>query len=90
MLNIAQEMNIPTDNFGALCRDPRIISAVLEELQETARQLNLNKFELPRKIHLCAEPWLPTSGLVTAAFKIRRNNVYKHYEREIDQLYNSG
>jgi long-chain acyl-CoA synthetase len=83
-------MDIPTDNFQQLCRDPRIIQAVLEEMQETARLLNLNKFETPRKIYLCSSPWMPDSGLVTAAFKIRRNNVYKHYEREIEQLYNSS
>lgn len=83
-------MEIPTDNFAALCRDPRIMEAVLEELQETAQHLHLNKFEMIRKIHLCPETWLPTSGLVTAAFKIRRNNVYKHYEREIEQMYNSS
>lgn len=51
-------MDIPTGNFAALCRDPRIIQAVLEEMQETAKQLHLNKFELPRKIHLVPEPWV--------------------------------
>jgi long-chain acyl-CoA synthetase len=90
VLKLADEMDIPFDSFIALCRDPRIVSAVLEELQETGRQLNLNKFEIPRKIYLCPEPWLPTSGLVTAAFKIRRNIVYKHYEREIERMYNSS
>lgn len=55
---MAAEMDIPTDNFGSLCKDPRIIQAVLEEIQDTGRQLNLNKFEIPRKIHLCEEPWL--------------------------------
>jgi len=89
VLKMAEEMDIPTDDFNSLCRDPRIISAVLEEIEETAKQLHLNKFEIPRKIHLCPDPWLPTSGLVTAAFKIRRNNVYKHYEREIDAMYGS-
>lgn len=58
VLKMAAEMDIPTDNFGSLCKDPRIIQAVLEEIQDTGRQLNLNKFEIPRKIHLCEEPWL--------------------------------
>ena len=33
--------------------------------------------------------WTPESGLVTAAFKIRRRNVYDEYKEEIAQMYSS-
>lgn len=33
--------------------------------------------------------WTPESGLVTAAFKIRRRNVYDKYRDDIGQMYSS-
>ena len=48
----------------------------------------LEKFELPLKILLITnEEWTPESGLVTAAFKIRRKQVVARYKQEIDMLY---
>ena len=33
------------------------------------------------------EEWTPETGLVTAAFKIRRNQVVAKYRKAIDLLY---
>ena len=48
----------------------------------------LEKFELPLKILLITkDEWTPETGLVTAAFKIRRKQVVARYQQEIDLLY---
>ena len=48
----------------------------------------LEKFELPTKILLITnDEWTPETGLVTAAFKIRRLQVVARYKQEIDLLY---
>merc|ERR550525_285697 len=48
----------------------------------------LEKFELPLKILLITnDEWTPETGLVTAAFKIRRKQVVARYRHEIDLLY---
>jgi long-chain acyl-CoA synthetase len=38
---------------------------------------------------LTLDEWTPESGLVTAAFKIRRREVVEKYRREIDEMYHS-
>jgi len=81
---------VTADSFESLCQNPVINEAVLQEIQNQGQQLSLSKYEVPKKIYLCAEPWLPSSGLVTAAFKIKRNNVYKMFEREINNMYKSS
>jgi long-chain acyl-CoA synthetase len=75
-------------SYELLCQDPVIEETILQEVQTQARLLKLVKYEIPRKIRLCPEPWMPQSGLVTAAFKIKRNNVYRHFEKQISEMYN--
>lgn len=47
----------------------------------------LEKFEIPKAIYLVPEIWTPESGLVTAAFKLRRKPIQQRYQDEIDQMY---
>lgn len=84
----AAEMGIEYENFNQLCSNDLVNEAILEDIQEQGKALNLHKYDIPQRLILCPEPWMPQSGLVTAAFKIRRNNVYKYYKNEIDQMYN--
>jgi len=61
---------------------------VVAELTKFGLKNGLEKFELPKKVCLDAvNEWTPDSGLVTAAFKIRRRNVYDKYQQEIAQMY---
>ncbi|ODM89566.1 Long-chain-fatty-acid--CoA ligase 4, partial [Orchesella cincta] len=86
---LAAKMGIVNRSFDDLCRNPILEEAILNKVQSHVVLHNLNKFEVPKKIHLVSEPWMPQSGLVTAAFKIKRNNVYKQYEAQINEMYNS-
>lgn len=89
VLRLAKKLGIGEQRtFDEVCRNPVIEEAILQALQSHAAQMKLNKFEIPKKIHVCSEPWMPQSGLVTAAFKIKRNNVYKQYEAQINEMYN--
>lgn len=47
----------------------------------------LEKFEIPQKYTLVPEPWLPDTGLVTDAFKLKRKNIDQHFKNEIDTMY---
>lgn len=46
--------------------------------------------EIPKKVKLCTEEWNPESGLVTAAFKIRRKNIETRYKSVIDSMYSES
>lgn len=75
--------------FAELCSNPIIEKAVLKELSEHAKKSRLQKFETPATITLCPEVWSPDSGLVTAAFKIKRKDVQERYKAEINRMYAS-
>lgn len=66
----------------------QVKAKIVDQLDKFGRKNGLEKFELPRKVILDAvTEWTPDSGLVTAAFKIRRRNVYDHYSDAIQKLY---
>lgn len=46
--------------------------------------------EIPLKLKLCSEDWLPDSGLVTAALKVRRKKIHAFYKRDLDRLYEAA
>ena len=47
----------------------------------------LEKFEIPTIIQLCPEIWLPDSGLVTAAFNLKRKAIQDAFQSSIDRMY---
>lgn len=54
---------------------------------QVAKDAKLQKFEIPERIMLAADPWTPESGLVTAALKIKREQVKAKFKNELQQLY---
>ncbi|CAD6209171.1 GSCOCG00003763001-RA-CDS [Cotesia congregata] len=76
-------------SFEQLCENPQIEKAVLQELIEHAKKSNLQRFEIPGAVKLCAEQWSPDMGLVTAAFKVKRKAVQERYQHEINRMYAS-
>lgn len=74
--------------FNTLCEDKEVIKAASDIIVSHARKANLQKTEIPLKVKLCSEDWQPDTGLVTAAYKIRRKNIQLFYQLQIDQMYN--
>ncbi|KAK2727732.1 hypothetical protein QYM36_008277, partial [Artemia franciscana] len=81
----AQENGAP--KLENLCKNKVVEKEVLKLLQEYAKKRNLEKFEIPQAMRLCSEPWTPDSGLVTAAFKLKRKNIEDLYRQEIEDMY---
>lgn len=54
---------------------------------QAAKAAKLEKFEIPAKIKLLPEPWTPESGLVTAALKIKREQIKAKFKDELHKLY---
>jgi len=74
-------------SFTDLCKDPNVAGEVLKKLTEHGKKNGLEKFEIPTKITLCPDVWVPESGLVTAAFKLKRKALQTYFQSEIDQMY---
>lgn len=76
--------------FEKLCEDRHLIGAVLRELVKHGKKHHLERFEIPGAVTLCKETWLPDTGLVTAAFKLRRKPLQDFYQKDIDRMYGAG
>lgn len=84
---LAKELRKQELSFNELCQDFTVISAVEKSIKEYGVKCRLQKFEIPTKVKLCKEEWHPDTGLVTAAFKLRRNVIQQFYQRYIDEMY---
>ena len=70
-----------------LCQDNSIKAALCKSLLSFGLLNGLEKFEIPKKIALVLDEWTPESGLITAASKLKRKEVEKHYLSEIEKMY---
>ena len=87
LTEMADKLSLSTLNFDELCANATIKAQVLKELTGHARKVKLQNFEIPRAVTLCPELWTPESGLVTAAFKLKRKPIQDHYQKELKQMY---
>lgn len=67
--------------------DPAVKAKVVEIMAAYGLKNGLEKFEMPRKVLLVLDEWTPDSGLVTAAFKIRRRFIVERYNDRIKAAY---
>ena len=84
--NLADQFGKENMSFKELCDDNLITQEVTKVIQQHGEQAQLSKREIPAKIKLCSDEWIPDSGLVTAALKLRRKNIQKFYKNEIERL----
>ena len=59
-------------DFETQCTDKDLTGAVLRELVQHGKKHKLEKFEIPGAVTIVKELWEPDTGLVTAAFKLKR------------------
>ncbi|KAF5482639.1 hypothetical protein F2P56_003194 [Juglans regia] len=83
----AQQAGINYKDFSELCDKAEIASEVQQSLTKVAKTAKLDKFEIPAKIKLLPEAWTPESGLVTAALKIKREQLKAKFKDELKKLY---
>ncbi|KAG4191347.1 hypothetical protein ERO13_A07G087200v2 [Gossypium hirsutum] len=83
----AVEAGIKYQDFPELCGKAETVSEVQKSLSKVGKDAKLDKFEIPAKITLMAEPWTPESGLVTAALKIKREQIKSTFKDDLQKLY---
>ncbi|MFE6664559.1 carboxylic acid reductase [Streptomyces sp. NPDC057697] len=74
----------PADGGG----EPDSLKALLgEALQQTAREAELNSYEIPRDFLIETEPFSPENGLLTESHKLLRPRLKERYGEALDRLY---
>ncbi|PIA26449.1 hypothetical protein AQUCO_09300032v1 [Aquilegia coerulea] len=85
--NWAQGAGIEYSDFPDLCQKKETVTEVQQSLSKTAKASRLDKFEVPAKIKLLPDPWTPESGLVTAALKLKREQLKAKFKEDLLKLY---
>lgn len=58
-----------------------------KQLAAMAKQARLKGFERIAAVHLTAEPFSTDNNLMTPSFKLKRPQLQKAFQKEIDALY---
>uniref|UniRef100_A0A8K9WNG7 long-chain-fatty-acid--CoA ligase n=1 Tax=Oncorhynchus mykiss TaxID=8022 RepID=A0A8K9WNG7_ONCMY len=66
---------------------PPLTGVVMHLFFLSACAAQLERFEIPRKIRLSPDPWTPETGLVTDAFKLKRQQLKSKYQDDIERMY---
>jgi long-chain acyl-CoA synthetase len=74
-------------DYKALCANPKVNKAILDSLEKHAKDAKLHGFEYIKAIHLSPVPFSVDNDLMTPTFKLRRPQLLKYYQKEIDAMY---
>ncbi|MCO5563627.1 hypothetical protein L7F22_017274 [Adiantum nelumboides] len=85
--NWARKEGIEFEDFSSLCEKEETAKEVIKSLQKVGKSSKLEKFEIPAKVKLLSEPWTPEKGFVTAAMKLKRENLRKAFADDLKKLY---
>ena len=69
------------------CQDPDFNAEVLRALTQLGKDSGLAGFEIPKAVHLAAEPFSVEANTLTPTFKLKRNEAQKVHQNSIDQMY---
>mmetsp|Transcript_25604 Transcript_25604/g.59075 ORF Transcript_25604/g.59075 Transcript_25604/m.59075 type:complete len:245 (+) Transcript_25604:1404-2138(+) len=83
----AQGRNRPPAAFRSLCADSALKEAVMEDVRAISAKEGLQGFETVRNVFLTPEPFTAENGLVTPTFKLKRQQLREHFQKEIERMY---
>jgi len=86
LIALATKQNINYDSYEHLCENQDIKKLLIADLSKVANQAGLRSIEKINNIKLFPEEWTPENGMLTAAMKIKRFEVYKKWQPEIEAL----
>ncbi|KAI9220324.1 long-chain-fatty-acid-CoA ligase 1 [Blastocladiella britannica] len=83
----AKANGIAFDSWEQLCHQKVIAAAVLDDLKAIAKSNKFAAAEVVQAVVLADEEWTPINDMLTAAMKLQRRNIIKHYKSEIERVY---
>ena len=74
-------------DWHKLVDDDDFNQLILKDVQDACKKGGIERFETPQRVKVVTEPWLPESGLVTDALKLKRKAIEQKYKDDIEDLY---
>jgi long-chain acyl-CoA synthetase len=71
-------------DFEKVCKSKAVRDAVLKDLNAVGKKAGLKPLETLQTVVLTGEEWTSANGMLTAAQKLQRKEIVKHYKKEID------
>jgi long-chain acyl-CoA synthetase len=76
-----------TGSLKEVAASKAVQDTVLKDLQRLCKEAGHHRTWAPQKVHIATDlAWEPNTGLVTAAMKLRRPNLVKHYKEQLDAM----
>lgn len=86
---LAASQEITDNDYENLCNNESLKKAVLDSLLAVGKKASLKPVEGLGAVHLCHEEWTCEGGLMTAAQKIKRKDIQKKFQKELDIMSKS-
>ncbi|GAX79708.1 hypothetical protein CEUSTIGMA_g7149.t1 [Chlamydomonas eustigma] len=86
-LKWAADSNIPQTDFKEVCSLVAFNKYILDQLRITGKAAKLLGFEEVKAVHLEAEQFSIENDLMTPKFSLKRVQLFKRYNKEIDKMY---
>jgi len=74
-------------SLNDLVKNDKVKKAVLDSFNELGSKNKKKKFEFITNVKIVTGEWTPENGLLTAAMKLKRQDIVKFYQKDIDELY---
>jgi len=87
---LRQQLVKPDVSREEACSDAAYTAELVKVLGAHGLAHGLARFEVPRVLALVAEPWTPESGLITAAFKLKRKALENAFQDDIAEMYDDN
>ncbi|KAI1418211.1 acetyl-CoA synthetase-like protein [Hypoxylon sp. FL1857] len=82
--------NVPSDDIDAIraaAKDPRVVKAVLKQLDDIAKKHKFNGYERVRNCLLDYEPFTVENELLTPTLKLKRPQTVRKFKADIERMY---
>ncbi|KAJ0076772.1 hypothetical protein Patl1_36299 [Pistacia atlantica] len=77
-------------DYKSLCKNLKARKYILDELNSTGQKHKLRGFEMLKVVYLEPTPFDIERDLVTPTFKLKRPQLLKYYQNQIDELYSEA
>lgn len=85
----AEKNGLGGQDFKAVCSSQDGREYVLQQLAAAGKSSKLKGFEAIKAVHLEPEQFSVENDLMTPTFKLKRAPLLKHYQKQVDEMYNT-